>query len=114
MVIYFAIAPRKESLLPSGMLPRYEHNTVETIRANAEKRKSSSVKSKSSAGSRKFAFSIFDGTPAEDSPWLSCFEDDFQREESLIGTVIEEEEESTIGSTALLGAVKSSNPGLLE
>eukprot|EP00580_Thalassiosira_gravida_P007427 CAMPEP_0201630826 /NCGR_PEP_ID=MMETSP0493-20130528/5029_1 /ASSEMBLY_ACC=CAM_ASM_000838 /TAXON_ID=420259 /ORGANISM="Thalassiosira gravida, Strain GMp14c1" /LENGTH=55 /DNA_ID=CAMNT_0048102065 /DNA_START=274 /DNA_END=438 /DNA_ORIENTATION=+ len=48
--------------MPEG----YNQETVDHIRANAARRRSTSVKS--SLGN-KFAFSIFDGTPAEDSPW---------------------------------------------
>jgi len=112
MVIYIALQPRRETSASENMPHRFSmpegcnQETVDRIRANAAMLRSTSLKS--SLGN-KFAFSIFDGTPAEDSPWRSYLNlDDDDLSEGLIGTVVEEEEESVSRENLALPSLDSS------
>jgi len=101
MAIYFVLLPRRDALLPQYLPEGHEQETVSKIRANAARRRSSSHPS--SLPSR-FSFSIFDGTPAEDSPWR-CYLDGDGTDDGLTSTVIGEEESvqrETIGLTVNL------------
>jgi len=96
LVIYFALQEKsgrgRARIMPAPEMAegisQLDHNmTVSRIRENAAKPRRASMRSSRS----KFSFRIFDGTPAEDSPWLAYLED-ASEESGVITTVFEEEE----------------------
>lgn len=102
MVIYIAQQRSKKRM--TGILPdappSSRNETVSKIRANAAKPRLSSSLRDSVVS--KFSFSIFDGTPAEDSPWLAYLNEECE-EPVMVETLIEEEtEEADNGLTTSL------------
>ena len=98
MVIYFALQQRshKEGVKLHGSISAPDesrHDTVSKIRANAARqRRKSSILSSSLVS--KYSFKIFDGSPAQDSPWAAYFEDE-SLGSGLVETVVEEDLEET-------------------
>ena len=100
MVIYFALQQRShkeevKNILHSAISAPdgSRHDTVSKIRANAARqRRKSSILSSSLVS--KYSFKIFDGSPAQDSPWAAYFEDE-SLGSGLVETVVEEDLEET-------------------
>ncbi|KAL7535656.1 hypothetical protein ACHAXR_006638 [Thalassiosira sp. AJA248-18] len=98
MVIYFALQNRSQrvsTVLPGPML---ENLTVSQIKASAAmpKKRASGMSSR-----ERFSFHIFDGTPAEDSPWLDYFEDGASGASDVEGTLFEGEDRNSLVASLL-------------
>lgn len=114
LAIYFALQQRSQrkdttNLVPAspGTETQEKHETVSKIRENAGRRRSVSAASAKSSVLSRFSFRIFDGTPAEDSPWAHHFDGAFT-DSGLSDTVTEDNESEhrpqpqTTSSTPLL------------
>ena len=93
MMVYFTLQQRsrRERILPAPAGGAQNYETVSQIRANAAIPKSKRPSLRSSAN--VFSFRIFDGTPAEDSPWADYFDDATDSERQTLDTVLEGDDE---------------------
>ena len=108
MAIYFVLQQQSHrehvQVLPAPAISPGHHQTVSKIRENAAKprRRQSSIL----GSSVRYSFHIFDGAPAEDSPFRQYFEDSTQRDSSMTESISEraESEHTTDIEESLLGA----------
>lgn len=112
MAIYFVLQQQSHrehvQVLPAPAISPRHHQTVSKIRENAAKprRQSSTL-----GNSVRYSFHIFDGAPAEDSPFRQYFEDSTQRDLSETESISEraESEHTTDIEESLLGADEYNN-----
>lgn len=93
LVVYYGVVKQSDSVkLPTRVHPRDDRNeTVSKIRANA-----ANQSERPRLSLTPISFRIFDGIPAEDSPWAAFLEDDI---ESFDGDEISSRSSETVGTS---------------
>ena len=102
MIIYYILQKKPSQATDSSIeAQRNQHDTVSKIRLNAARPTRLSFRSQGRASLDEYSFRIFDGEPAEDSPWAQYFSDGSEISSGL-NSITETEEESRYQENSLV------------